>query len=329
MSTQQSGAQAGAGAGRATPAAAHSAEPSMCAPHPIPLPLSCPLSISDAHGRQVVRIPEQGSHSGQGWHHGTGTALCQEVCLGKESQDKGNLPQEKIPKGQDGWVLRELWLMLPGEPLPCPWPDNSEQHFVSVSTGCLVSAGASPLDAKPLPLAQPADRAGTKHPVNNPRVCMGTGLSPAWSKEASAPTSCFLHSVFLQEYLDVLGRPMVLAGNRAKQVQWTNVYQDALVRIPHPRGAGGDPQSPSPTGHPSVLVQGLGLVVTGTLPVFNLTEDSSDRKVGDCGCHQPGCTGTPSVGCWGVCLDAGCMAGRHWHPRVLPALHPLPGVVPG
>uniref|UniRef100_A0A8B9HH68 Calcium channel, voltage-dependent, alpha 2/delta subunit 2a n=1 Tax=Astyanax mexicanus TaxID=7994 RepID=A0A8B9HH68_ASTMX len=31
-----------------------------------------------------------------------------------------------------------------------------------------------------------------------------------------------------QEYLDVLGRPMVLAGNRAKQVQWTNVYQDAL-----------------------------------------------------------------------------------------------------
>ncbi|KAM4652388.1 voltage-dependent calcium channel subunit alpha-2/delta-2 isoform 2-T2 [Discoglossus pictus] len=49
-----------------------------------------------------------------------------------------------------------------------------------------------------------------------------------------------------QEYLDVLGRPMVLAGNEAKQVQWTNVYQDAL---------------------------GLGLVVTGTLPVFNLTED--------------------------------------------------------
>ncbi|XP_071205377.1 voltage-dependent calcium channel subunit alpha-2/delta-2-like [Salvelinus alpinus] len=35
-----------------------------------------------------------------------------------------------------------------------------------------------------------------------------------------------------QEYLDVLGRPMVLAGSRAKQVQWTNVYQDALVRSP-------------------------------------------------------------------------------------------------
>jgi len=29
-----------------------------------------------------------------------------------------------------------------------------------------------------------------------------------------------------------------------------------------------------------VLLQGLGLVVTGTLPVFNLTEDNSDRKVG-------------------------------------------------
>ncbi|EMP33874.1 Voltage-dependent calcium channel subunit alpha-2/delta-2 [Chelonia mydas] len=55
-----------------------------------------------------------------------------------------------------------------------------------------------------------------------------------------------------QEYLDVLGRPMVLAGNKAKQVQWTNVYQDAL---------------------------GLGLMVTGTLPVFNLTEDGgSNRK---------------------------------------------------
>ncbi|XP_047440178.1 voltage-dependent calcium channel subunit alpha-2/delta-2a isoform X1 [Mugil cephalus] len=49
-----------------------------------------------------------------------------------------------------------------------------------------------------------------------------------------------------QEYLDVLGRPMVLAGPRAKQVQWTNVYQDAL---------------------------GLGLVITGTMPVFNLTAD--------------------------------------------------------
>uniref|UniRef100_A0A8C5B6G0 Calcium channel, voltage-dependent, alpha 2/delta subunit 2a n=1 Tax=Gadus morhua TaxID=8049 RepID=A0A8C5B6G0_GADMO len=55
-----------------------------------------------------------------------------------------------------------------------------------------------------------------------------------------------------QEYLDVLGRPMVLAGTRAKQVQWTNVYQDAL---------------------------GLGLVITGTMPVFNLTADVSSSQV--------------------------------------------------
>ncbi|XP_042195542.1 voltage-dependent calcium channel subunit alpha-2/delta-2a [Callorhinchus milii] len=54
-----------------------------------------------------------------------------------------------------------------------------------------------------------------------------------------------------QEYLDVLGRPMVLAGNEAKNVQWTNVYQDAL---------------------------GLGLVVTGTMPVFNLTVDNGQQN---------------------------------------------------
>uniref|UniRef100_A0A8C4IPM2 Calcium channel, voltage-dependent, alpha 2/delta subunit 1a n=1 Tax=Dicentrarchus labrax TaxID=13489 RepID=A0A8C4IPM2_DICLA len=32
-----------------------------------------------------------------------------------------------------------------------------------------------------------------------------------------------------QEYLDVLGRPMVKDNKKAKQVQWTNVYLDALV----------------------------------------------------------------------------------------------------
>uniref|UniRef100_A0A8C2I1K4 Calcium voltage-gated channel auxiliary subunit alpha2delta 1 n=1 Tax=Cyprinus carpio TaxID=7962 RepID=A0A8C2I1K4_CYPCA len=54
-----------------------------------------------------------------------------------------------------------------------------------------------------------------------------------------------------QEYLDVLGRPMVLAD--AKQVQWTNVYLDALE---------------------------LGLVITGTLPVFNKTKsrEGGSRK---------------------------------------------------
>ncbi|XP_078250414.1 voltage-dependent calcium channel subunit alpha-2/delta-1 isoform X6 [Pogona vitticeps] len=54
-----------------------------------------------------------------------------------------------------------------------------------------------------------------------------------------------------QEYLDVLGRPMVLAGKQAKQVQWTNVYLDALE---------------------------LGLVISGTLPVFNLTKDQYDHQ---------------------------------------------------
>lgn len=58
------------------------------------------------------------------------------------------------------------------------------------------------------------ERGITKHRVRGPGVTPSP-LSP-------------------QEYLDVLGRPMVLAGNRAKQVQWTNVYQDALVRTPAP-----------------------------------------------------------------------------------------------
>ncbi|XP_041833272.1 voltage-dependent calcium channel subunit alpha-2/delta-1a isoform X2 [Melanotaenia boesemani] len=47
-----------------------------------------------------------------------------------------------------------------------------------------------------------------------------------------------------QEYLDILGRPMVKAPKRNIEVQWTNVYPDALE---------------------------LGLVITGTLPVFNKT----------------------------------------------------------
>eukprot|EP00069_Balaena_mysticetus_P022269 bmy_14167T0 len=54
----------------------------------------------------------------------------------------------------------------------------------------------------------------------------------------------------LVEYLDVLGRPMVLAGDKAKQVQWTNVYLDALE---------------------------LGLVITGTLPVFNITGQNENK----------------------------------------------------
>uniref|UniRef100_A0A8C3VE64 Calcium voltage-gated channel auxiliary subunit alpha2delta 2 n=1 Tax=Catharus ustulatus TaxID=91951 RepID=A0A8C3VE64_CATUS len=63
-----------------------------------------------------------------------------------------------------------------------------------------------------------------------------------------------------QEYLDVLGRPMVLAGNRAKQVQWTNVYQDALVRTPQPQGPTQGEGDHTSTAHhvsltPPVLLQ--------------------------------------------------------------------------
>uniref|UniRef100_A0A7N8X883 Calcium channel, voltage-dependent, alpha 2/delta subunit 1a n=1 Tax=Mastacembelus armatus TaxID=205130 RepID=A0A7N8X883_9TELE len=51
-----------------------------------------------------------------------------------------------------------------------------------------------------------------------------------------------------QEYLDVLGRPMIKADKKSRQVQWTNVYLDALE---------------------------LGLVITGTVPVFNKTKTGS------------------------------------------------------
>uniref|UniRef100_A0A8C6KLN2 Calcium channel, voltage-dependent, alpha 2/delta subunit 1a n=1 Tax=Nothobranchius furzeri TaxID=105023 RepID=A0A8C6KLN2_NOTFU len=54
-----------------------------------------------------------------------------------------------------------------------------------------------------------------------------------------------------QEYLDVLGRPMVYAHKTSKQVQWTNVYLDALE---------------------------LGLVITGTVPVFNYTGTTPQSK---------------------------------------------------
>ncbi|XP_026182977.1 voltage-dependent calcium channel subunit alpha-2/delta-1a isoform X3 [Mastacembelus armatus] len=54
-----------------------------------------------------------------------------------------------------------------------------------------------------------------------------------------------------QEYLDVLGRPMIKADKKSRQVQWTNVYLDALE---------------------------LGLVITGTVPVFNKTKTGSKKS---------------------------------------------------
>uniref|UniRef100_A0A674I535 Calcium voltage-gated channel auxiliary subunit alpha2delta 1 n=1 Tax=Terrapene triunguis TaxID=2587831 RepID=A0A674I535_9SAUR len=73
-----------------------------------------------------------------------------------------------------------------------------------------------------------------------------------WMACQNKGTVCISLSLYLyKEYLDVLGRPMVLAGDKAKQVQWTNVYLDALE---------------------------LGLVITGTLPVFNRTVDQQGNK---------------------------------------------------
>lgn len=46
----------------------------------------------------------------------------------------------------------------------------------------------------------------------------------------------------------MLGRPMVLAGKEAKQVQWTNVYEDALVRPVGKAGTGGPPSGTCPQG---------------------------------------------------------------------------------
>lgn len=51
-----------------------------------------------------------------------------------------------------------------------------------------------------------------------------------------------------------------------------------------------------------MLVQGLGLVVTGTLPVFNLTEDSSDRKVGD--------SAAPALAALGALVWGHCGVGK-------------------
>lgn len=84
-------------------------------------------------------------------------------------------------------------------------------------------------------------------------------MSLSWSREAY--DSHVLRSAALspwQEYLDVLGRPMVLAGNRAKQVQWTNVYQDALVSTPSPGMWVGTLAPGSCTAHaPISLARGL------------------------------------------------------------------------
>lgn len=148
-----------------------------------------------------------------------------------------------------------LWLVLPGQPLPCLCMASGEQHLVCILIGFLgsqlepVPPGVVP--AKPPPLAQPA--AGGLTPLIFRGVHRDKGVTGLEQGHIWLPHRPFPCPVSLQEYLDVLGRPMVLAGNRAKQVQWTNVYQDALVRTPQPWGARRDPQPQGPA-QPQVQV---------------------------------------------------------------------------
>lgn len=88
--------------------------------------------------------------------------------------------------------------------------------------------------------------------------------------------------LYLQEYLDVLGRPMVKESKKAKNVQWTNVYVDALVRLMFYIYLA-DIRLILKYWRAVVFVfvlQELGLVITGTLPVFNKTStrNSQDKN---------------------------------------------------
>jgi len=64
-----------------------------------------------------------------------------------------------------------------------------------------------------------------KHSVYCALLCSAGGCARMWQRHSST----LVFPPLIQEYLDVLGRPMVKADRRAKQVQWTNVYLDALV----------------------------------------------------------------------------------------------------
>lgn len=157
-----------------------------CLPHtPSPCPFSAPFLYwvhTRCHGGQVMGASPSGAvPRGRSGIVAQGLPPNPEVCLGKVSQDKGNLPSEKIPKGrqwQPGrqqrhgpgmteeaqpqrWLgTRGLWLVLPGEPMPCLCVADGEQRLVCISTGPFGSQ-LEPLPsglvaAKPPPLAQPA-----------------------------------------------------------------------------------------------------------------------------------------------------------------------------
>lgn len=93
---------------------------------------------------------------------------------------------------------------------------------------------------------------------------------------------CHVRALSLQEYLDVLGRPMVLAGNRAKQVQWTNVYQDALVRTPSPRVRVGTLAPGSRTAHAPISLARWGNPPSATHPWLRVPGQARGRGTPFC-----------------------------------------------
>lgn len=74
--------------------------------------------------------------------------------------------------------------------------------------------------------SRPSAPSGSTPRLARSLLCVSSAL--LWRENRSAAVR--LLSPRTQEYLDVLGRPMVKNHKKAKQVQWTNVYRDALVR---------------------------------------------------------------------------------------------------
>lgn len=73
--------------------------------------------------------------------------------------------------------------------------------------------------------SRPSAPSGSTPRLARSLLCVSSAL--LWRASRSAAVRLLSP---MQEYLDVLGRPMVKDHKKAKQVQWTNVYRDALVR---------------------------------------------------------------------------------------------------
>lgn len=86
-----------------------------------------------------------------------------------------------------------LWLVLPGQPLPCLCMASGERHLVCILIGFLGSqlepAPPGVVPAKPPPLAQPA--AGGLTPLIFPGCAQGQGCHRAGARTHLAPTSSF------------------------------------------------------------------------------------------------------------------------------------------